>query len=80
MTSRANALRQRICDQFIRGVVNGARTRVIALRRILYVGEDANGNVRKRTKETVFLSICMVSTDDPGRVACKKRQRDLESA
>ena len=37
--------------------VNGARTRVIALGRVSYVGEDAKGNVRKRSKETVFLSI-----------------------
>jgi hypothetical protein len=39
------------------GGVNEARTRVINLGRVTYVGEDANGNVRKGTEETVFLSI-----------------------
>ena len=33
--------------------VNGARTRVIYLGRVTYVGEDAQGDVGKRTEETV---------------------------
>jgi hypothetical protein len=30
---------------------------LFALRRVTYVGENPNGNVRKHTKEAVFLSV-----------------------
>ena len=65
MTSRANALRQRICDQFIRGVVNGARTRLIAWEVRTYVGEDPKGSARKRTDR---LSYCQYGVNTPSDV------------
>ena len=37
-----------------------------ALRRVTYVGEDANESLRKRTKEAVFLSICRRLVDEKG--------------
>lgn len=77
MRCRANALQQGIANRFIRGGVNGARTRVVALGRATYVGEDTNKHARKRTKENVFLSIwCQQMT---WVVSPEKPQRDLES-
>jgi hypothetical protein len=56
--------------------VNGARTRVIALGRVSYVGEDANGNVRKGTKETALLSIwCQRMTQAVSPVKAATRPR-----